>query len=163
MRRFLAVLVVFLAAAAFGRAPAGAQNAPVVLTVTGRIAAQPAPRDFTLAGLEALGVHSLRTTTPWTDGVQEFTGVRLRDLLAAVGAQGGTLAMTALNDYTVEIPAADAHAYDVIVAFRRNGRAMPVRDKGPLWIIYPLDQHAELRDAEYQARMIWQLRRIDVR
>ena len=108
-------------------------------------------------------MQTVRTATPWTEGVQDFTGVRLRDLLAAVGAQGSTLALTALNDYTVEIPIADARAYDVIVAYRRNGEAMAVRDKGPLWIIYPLDQHAELRDPEHQARMIWQLRRIDVR
>jgi hypothetical protein len=144
-------------------APALADDTPVLLTVTGRLAAPAVPREFTLPSLEALGALSVRTATPWTDGVQEFTGVRLRDLLAAVGAQGRTLAMTALNDYTVEIPAADARSYDVIVAYRRNGAAMSVRDRGPLWIIYPLDHHAELRDAEHQARMIWQLRRIDVR
>jgi hypothetical protein len=162
MRRSLCCALVFLSLALVVRAPVLADGTPVLLTVTGRLGA-PAAREFTLPSLEALGTYSVRTSTPWTDGVQEFTGVRLRDLLAAVGAQGGTLAMTALNDYTVEIPAADASAYDVIVAYRRNGAAMPVRDKGPLWIIYPLDQHAELRNAEHQARMIWQLRRIDVR
>lgn len=163
MHHSLRLLAVLLAVATAAPAPVDAQNPAVVLSVSGRIAAQASPREFTLANLEALGAHRVRTATPWTDGVQEFIGVRLRDLLAAVNAQGRTLAMTALNDYTVEIPATDADAYDVIIAYRRNGQAMPVRDKGPLWIIYPLDQHAELRDAEHQARMIWQLRRIDVR
>ena len=162
MRRILCCLLALLTLAVAGRVPTRAEGSPVLLTVSGRLGA-PAPRELTLPDLEALRPHSVRTTTPWTDGVQEFTGVRLRDLLAAVGAQGHTLAMTALNDYTVEIPASDASAYDVIVAYRRNGQAMPVRDKGPLWIIYPYDQHGELRDAEHQARMIWQLRRIDVR
>ena len=161
MRRFLCTLLVVLPLAALGL-PVGADVSPIVLTVSGRLAA-PAAHDFTLSSLEALGVQTVRTATPWTEGVQDFTGVRMRDLLAAVGAQGSTLALTALNDYTVEIPIADARAYDVIVAYRRNGEAMAVRDKGPLWIIYPLDQHAELRDPEHQARMIWQLRRIDVR
>jgi hypothetical protein len=160
MRRLAWILLAVIAAAWSG-GPARADD-PVVLTVTGRVGGA-AWHEFTLAALEALPAREIRTTTPWTDGVQQFTGVRLRDLLEAVGAQGASLAMTALNDYTVEIPAAEAGRYDVIVAYRRNGSAMPVRDKGPLWIVYPLDQHAELRDAEHQARMIWQLRRIDVR
>ena len=161
MRRFLYAFLAFLALAVPG-GPGGAESSPVVLTVSGRLTTAGA-RDFTLPALEALGTIRVRAATPWTDGVQDFTGVRLRDLLAAVGAQGGTLALTALNDYSVEIPISDASTYDVIVAYRHNGAAMAVRDKGPLWIIYPLDQHAELRNAEHQARMIWQLRRIDVR
>jgi hypothetical protein len=39
---------------------------------------------------------------------------------------------------------------------------MPVRDKGPLWVIYPLDDHPEIDGQETHAKMIWQVRRLDV-
>ena len=42
-------------------------------------------------------------------------------------------------------------------------RAMPVRDKGPLFIIYPFDSSAELRSEPYYSRSAWQLRTIEVR
>ena len=40
--------------------------------------------------------------------------------------------------------------------------AMPVRDKGPLWAVYPLDGHPELNNEGTHAKMIWQVRRLDV-
>src|ERR1051326_4840903 len=110
--------------AALGSGAAAQAQTATVLTVPGRISAPGGQADFDLAALERLGTHRLRTTTPWTEGVQEFDGALLRDLLAAVGAQGGALAMSALNYYTVDFPRADAQTYDVIIAFRRNGQAM---------------------------------------
>ncbi len=96
-------------------------------------------------------------TLPQADG-----DVVLRDLLAVVGAQGGTLHAVAINDYAVELPAADAQDYDVLVAYRMNGAAMSVRDKGPLWVIYPISQHPELEGPDTDAKMIWQLRELTV-
>jgi len=40
---------------------------------------------------------------------------------------------------------------------------MPVREKGPLWIIYPFDATNAYRTESHYARSIWQLERIDVR
>lgn len=129
----------------------------VVLTIEGRIAGD-APVDLDFAALETLPAHVLRTTTNWTDGDQVFEGVLLRDLLAAVGAEGDTLLLTALNDYRIKMPAADASDIDVILAYRQNGGRMSVREKGPLWIIYPDTDPIP----EAQTRMVWQLRRIEV-
>jgi hypothetical protein len=39
---------------------------------------------------------------------------------------------------------------------------MAVRDKGPLFIIYPFDQHAELRNSVYHSRCAWQLKAIEL-
>ncbi|MCC7048080.1 MAG: molybdopterin-dependent oxidoreductase [Alphaproteobacteria bacterium] len=124
------------------------------------------PRGVSVAfdrdGLEKLPQHVVATSTPWSNGVTTFTGPRLRDLLARAGADGKTVSAVAINDYKVSFPAADAQKYDVIVAIKRDGAYMPVRDKGPLWIIYPLDAMAELRNAETHAKMIWQLKTLIV-
>ncbi|MBC7940764.1 MAG: hypothetical protein H7Z19_13545, partial [Chitinophagaceae bacterium] len=88
-----------------------------------------------------------------------------RDLLSAVGAKGapGTrLRLTALNDYRVELPWDDTTRYDVIVARLLDDKPMAVRDKGPLFVIYPFDAQPELRSAVYYSRSAWQLRTIEV-
>jgi hypothetical protein len=72
------------------------------------------------------------------------------------------LKAVALNDYKVDIPADDAKAYDVVVARLMDDKPMPVRDKGPLFIIYPFDARPELRNTIYYSRCAWQLKAIEV-
>ena len=43
-----------------------------------------------------------------------------------------------------------------------NGEIMSLRDKGPLWVIYPYDQNAAYRSEVTYSRSIWQLDRIEV-
>ena len=40
---------------------------------------------------------------------------------------------------------------------------MPVRDKGPFFIIYPYDSSAALRTEQYYARSAWQVASLTVR
>ena len=44
----------------------------------------------------------------------------------------------------------------------RNGGRMSVRDKGPLWIVYPFDSSEEYQAELIYSRSIWQLVRIEV-
>lgn len=134
-------------------------SAPPILKII-RLGA--APIEFSRAALESLPQRKMSTATPWTRGATTFEGPLLRDLLAHAGAQGSTVSAVAINDYKVTFPVADAQTYDVIVAIRRDGQYMPLRDKGPLWIIYPLDSVAELRNPETHSKMIWQLKTLSV-
>lgn len=113
--------------------------------------------------LEALGLRDIVTETPWTDGPATFTGVLARDLLANVGATGTTIFAIALNDYGVEIPITDFETFDVILALRKDGEYLTVRDRGPLWVIYPWSDFTDLQNELYYSRSIWQLRTLDVR
>jgi hypothetical protein len=113
--------------------------------------------------LEALGSESFETTTIWTEGVQSFTGVPLHALIDAVGADGETLRAIALNDYAVEIPVSDAEERGgPIVAYLQNGEPMSVREKGPLWIVYPYDARTTYQTEQIYARSIWQLVSLEV-
>jgi hypothetical protein len=112
--------------------------------------------------IQALPAHRLETSTVVTDGVQSFDGVLMRDLLAAAGAQGGSVTARALNDYAIEIPMSDFHDYDVVLALRMGGEDLTARDKGPLWIVYPRDDHAALQDIRYDYRWVWQLIHVEV-
>lgn len=166
---FLRVIVTLLATAFMAQA-APAQTLPeptgeVVLTVTGDIAVTNADGAavFDRAMLEAMAPVELTTTTMWTDGPQVFTGVLLLDLLAMLGVAGGTIRATAINDYAVDIPVSDAVEGGPVVAYLLNGQPMSVRDKGPLWIVYPYDSKREYRSEVIYSRSIWQLDRMEVR
>lgn len=113
--------------------------------------------------LDRLPHVELETSTVVTDGVNHFEGFLMRDLLEALGAEGDEVVATALNDYIVDIPMEDFHDYDVVVAHTRDGEALTPRDKGPLWIVYPRDDHAELDDIRYDYRWVWQLEHLEVR
>ena len=136
-----------------------APSDPVLLSVR---SASGKGRDFSMPMLEQLPQRDIVTATPWYARPRTFTGPLLRDLLTAAGTKGSRLKAIALNDYAVEIPVADALTYDVVVARLLDKQPMPRRDKGPLFIIYPFDDHADLRTQLYFTRCAWQLRHIVV-
>ncbi len=147
--------------------PAHALEAPkerVVLTVSGKIGVKNAGETarFDMKMLEALPQHSFTTRTPWYDRPVKFTGPLLADVLAAVKASGTTVSAVAINDYAIKIPVADTTAHKVIVARLLDGKPMPVREKGPLFVVYPFDDSATLRSSVYYERSIWQLKALDI-
>lgn len=170
MNRLLGAVCVLIAVVVV-TAPAAAQSdlpepqGEVILTVSGNVTAanQGDLLVFDREMLEALPVTVFTTSTIWTDGEQEFTGVALKDLLDVIGVDGGTLVAIAVNDYQIEIPVADAVENGPIVAYLRNGEPMSVRDKGPLWVVYPFDDNADYRTEVIYSRSIWQLEQIEVR
>jgi hypothetical protein len=137
---------------------------PVVLSIGGRVRHpnDAARAQFDMAMLEALPQQTVFTHTPWYAHARRFTGPLLRDVLSAAGAHGSTLRLVALNDYQVDMPMDDAQRHDVVLARLLDGQPMSVRDKGPLFTIYPFDARPELRSAVYYSRAAWQLRAIEV-
>jgi hypothetical protein len=118
---------------------------------------------FDLNMLKALPTTSFKTRTTWTEGVKNFTGVSMKALLTAVGSTGTVAKSIALNDYAVDVPASDAVVDGPIVAYLIDDQPMQVRDKGPLWIVYPFDAKPEYRTEATYAKSIWQLSRIELK
>lgn len=118
---------------------------------------------FTLEEILAMAQTTVVTKNDYVDEVTTFQGPSLRSVLENMDvAQDATLTMVALNDFSSEVPAADAFAYNVILAVLLNGETMPIRDKGPIWVIYPMDDNPELQDEIYNNRLVWQLKSISV-
>lgn len=141
-----------------------APKGDVVLTVTGSIGATNTETAalFDLASLQDLGQSEFTTSTIWTDGENTFTGVSLATLLNAVGVETGTVNATAINDYSVTFPVAEALADDAIIAYEMNGKQLSMREKGPLWIVYPYDDDNKYKSETYYSRSIWHLDRIEI-
>lgn len=163
---WLGIAVIAVAAATLPEARAlDKPTGTVVLTIDGAISQtnNGSQAQFDMAMLEKLPQHSFSTQTPWYPSAVTFTGPLLRDVLAAVGAKGKNITAVALNDYRTEIPIDDATRHDVIVARLMNNRPMRVREKGPLFIVYPFDTKAELRSELYYNRAAWQLHILRIR
>ena len=47
-----------------------------------------------------------------------------------------------------------------LMALKMNGEYMRVRDKGPLFIVYPYDSSTELQNQIYYSRSAWQVSKI---
>jgi len=165
-RTFLAAAVAFALSAA-GLSPGLALDAPngkVVLTVTGGITQTNAPSAavFDMDMLEAIPSRQGTMETPWTEGKVTFEGPLGSALLDAVGAKGTKLRVTAINDYVSEIPVEDFRKHAVILATRKDGKPMSVREKGPLFVIYPFDLDPTLYNEVYFGRSVWQVKAINV-
>lgn len=147
--------------------PVLALDAPTgrtILTVSGNIASKNSGdlARFDMKMLESLPQHSFTTTTPWYDRPVKFTGPLLSDVLAAVKASGHLLKAVAINDYKVSIPLSDATRFPMVLARLVDDKAIPVREKGPLFVVYPFDSDAALRTSTYYERSIWQLKALEV-
>jgi hypothetical protein len=136
----------------------------VILTISGNVGETNAPQAavFDLAMIEKLPQQTFTTMTPWEKKPIQFTGPLLRDVLAAAKASGTTIKASALNDYQTSIPLEDAKKFDVIVAHKMNGESIPVKTKGPLFIVYPFDSKPELRATVFYERSAWQLKSMTI-
>ena len=112
---------------------------------------------FDLDQLEALGLTEISTESPWTDGMATFQGVKLSALMEHLDASGEVVHFLALDDYAVSIPVDDFAKYEPILATRRDGEPMRIRDKGPIWVIYPWSEFPEIQNEENYAKAIWQV------
>ena len=118
-------------------------------------------RAFTLAQIEALGLHRVTTSTYWPSDDGTYEGVLLRDLLSAAGLANAThINVVARDGFTQTIPREDWTRWPVMLATRKNGAALGVRDKGPLRIVYPRDMDPALHNEQYRLRWIWMVTRI---
>ncbi|MAM23758.1 MAG: hypothetical protein CML55_00040 [Rhodobacteraceae bacterium] len=134
-------------------------HAQDILTVTTAEASE----SFTLEELLAMPQTTIVTKNDYVDEATAFQGPSLRSILEEADiARDATLRMGALNDYSAIVPAGDAFEYEVILAVLRDGEPMSVREKGPIWVIYPMDSYPELQDDVYNDRLVWQLKSISV-
>ena len=144
--------------------PKEAPQGAVILRVSGNIGIKNSADAalFDAALLDALPQHSFVSTTPWLKNPATFTGPLLKDVLQALKAQGTNLKALALNDYKVDIPLDDAFKFDVILTRKVDGQVLTVREKGPIFVMYPFERFPQLKTDIYYSRCVWQLKSLRV-
>ncbi len=144
--------------------PSFAYAAQPMLRVSGVIGRDRSGKsvEYDAASFDSLPQSSFVTATPWNDAPVEYRGVKARDLFEAVDVHGENLQLIALNDYVVEAKIADIVAGDGLFATHQDGVAMPISDKGPIFLLFPFDPRPELKHQSYYSRSVWQLAEIVV-
>lgn len=158
-RLFLYALSVLIAISA----PAKAAESDVLLSISGALGSGGNDVKLSRADLEKFPMIKIKTITPWTKAPSVFEGISLNALLTSVNAHGETLTAKALNDYAASLPISDLAKYDPILAMKMDGKVLRVRDKGPLWIIYPWDSYPETQNEIFYGRSVWQIKELIVK
>ncbi|HBB77315.1 hypothetical protein BBI09_18710 [Stutzerimonas xanthomarina] len=115
--------------------------------------------------IAALPQARLTTGTTLHPDPAIWEGPLLRDVLALLGVPGDEVVpirISSWDDYHVEFTNEDFQRWDVILAWRVDGKELSVEELGPLRVVYPLDQFDELRDQRFHYRWVWLLRSIEI-
>ncbi|HET6828076.1 MAG TPA: molybdopterin-dependent oxidoreductase [Ramlibacter sp.] len=186
-RSFLAAAAATVAAPALAQhKPAAVPRGPVLLTVTGAVTrtnrgpmdpvmdqmmakqklAFEKARGFDFAMLAALPATTIRPTLEYDKKQHALRGPLLTEVLKAAGAaEGGKLAMRAVDGYAPTISMADARKYGFIVATHLDGKPMALGGLGPLWAVYEADRFPDMAAKPVDQRFAlcpWGLYHIDV-
>ena len=136
---------------------------PAVLKVSGKIikhnSADGKSYTLTFSELSRLANTTITSSTQYAEkGV--FQGPLLRDVLRLVGLakDASSVDVVAIDEYQRNIPISDFTKWNVILAHTWNGRRLTVENKGPFWVMYPLDQYPkELQNSETSMKLVWSL------
>lgn len=139
--------------------PAAAQS--VLVRWAGKDGKVLSQQELSLAALDSLPQAGIETSTPWGEERLRFTGPLLASIATLGGYDPREVEVSALNDYRMTIPAEDWKANGALFSTRIDGKILRVKDKGPFWIMYPIDTNAKFRQAYYKARMVWQVKSLD--
>ena len=148
-------------ASAQAAAPAAAPAPSPALLTFAREGAQ--PRVFTRDDLKAMPRHAIVTRTPWHDTRARFEGVKMSDLFRALGIESGAVIVSGLDGYAAAFPVAEAARFEVILADRKDGKPLTVREKGPLFIIYNYDAAKSRIGDQQMSRSVWQVSSMSLR
>jgi hypothetical protein len=131
-------------------------DAPVVLTI--HPAQGTPPIEPTDADLMALTQTSFVTSTLWTAERHSFSGPSLHRVLAQFGAEpSAPVKLVAANDYAVTLEPEMIGEQYLIIANRLDDAPFSIREKGPLWVMFPFDQKAEFKTELHYSLSVWQL------
>ncbi|MDN3613871.1 MAG: oxidoreductase [Vibrio gallaecicus] len=124
---------------------------------------QQPPIILEIKDLQKMPNTSFTTDLPWLNGESKFTGVSVSDLFDELDVElPEVMTVRGLNDYSVDVLKSDIEQYHPIIAFLKDGNLMPVRYKGPYWLIYSLNQYPELDTPAYHSQMVWQIEKIEL-
>lgn len=112
--------------------------------------------------MEELPQYSITTSTNFTPK-SEFVGVKFKDIIDKYSLHGSKVRAYALDDYSFTLPIDEMKNYNVIIAYKKNGKYMSISELGPFSIIYPKDNFPELNNLSVNAKTVWQVKLLEVK
>jgi hypothetical protein len=125
--------------------------------------------EFDSAMLARLPSVAIEPTLEYDARPHKLSGPLLSSVIEAAGVAptaSVTLALRALDGYTIALSLADVRSYRMIVANSIDGHAMGIGSLGPLWAVYDADRLAAFKDLALKERFAlcpWGLYAIEVK
>ena len=119
-------------------------------------------KTLSLDEIRSLPSSKIITSTIWTQGKQVFEGPSLLTVLEEMGVNEGSVRLSALNDNRVDLHLETLTDQLPILAHSMNGEPMPVRNKGPYWVVFPYDTDIKYQTEWHYAMSIWHLNMIQL-
>jgi hypothetical protein len=135
---------------------------PVLITVFAEDGAETAPRDglfasyglgvgqaatlFDAGALASLPARRIEADFPVGAAPRTFSGPSLADVVAASGARGASVRLTAFDGYQVEISSEMIAQHDPILATHVAGEPLSVGGLGPAMLVWPRQSDDRLTD-----------------
>ena len=107
--------------------------------------------------LLALPQQQFVTHHSWSETPESFSGPLLEDVLDMACDNTKKIKLTALNNYAIDMDFSQLKQYQPIIALSVNGKRLSIREKGPLWIMLPLDDLKGIKEKSLDGVLIWQL------
>ncbi len=121
-----------------------------------------APAKVMVADLEKLPLTTYATTNPFENERITYSGVLLKDLVAAYSSPAcSTVILTARDDYQVAFHKAEWQRWDLMLATRADGKIMGISESGPVRIVMPFDTADDLDQGVYTPKWIWLIKSIE--
>lgn len=115
--------------------------------------------EYSLDELIDFKMDTLITPIPWEKGKVNYTGVYLKELLAkhSPNSRYDFIQVHALNDYNVEITKKQVNEQKLFLAYKKQGKRIPVREKGPLVIVYDFNGFdiETMNDLNSNYQLVW--------
>lgn len=117
---------------------------------------------LSLSDLENMGMQQVKTSTFWPDDDGIYAGPLFLDVLKRAGLdEAEAVRIRARDGFSQILPRRDWEKWPILLATRRDGKPLSLREKGPIRIIYPRDMSLELSDTVYRLRWVWLIDRIE--
>lgn len=124
-------------------------------------ASQRPPRYVELSEFEALPRETWTIYDPFSDGVIEFTGVRLDALVSAWGTpKTKRVSFDSLDGYRISFFEREWKTLDVMVATHQDGQVLGRDDKGPARIVVRTEDDALER--ALISKWVWKIQQIEL-
>lgn len=118
--------------------------------------------DVTDEDFEAVGITEITTRLVGeTETRSHVRGPRFDAILSHFGVQGDMVRVSGVDKYAADLPVDELKRYPVLLAYEINGKRLTLRSKGPVWVVYPFDDHPEIEDQLREARSVWQVGEIE--
>ena len=161
---FFYVPAISLVLAMLFAVPTTTQADDTLLTLSNpRIAGPHGVIKFTRADLEAMQQVEITTSNAFMDHPATFRGPSAYALIDQIGRAGANVVrLSSANEFFIDVDIAELADYGVILAIEVDDKRLTMRDRGPIWLMYPVDQFEELQNPSMNNRLIWHLQTIEL-